>query len=168
MPELPEVEITARRIGAAIVGATVESTLAPGLNALKTYDPPISLLEGRQVQGVRRRGKLFLIDVEGELTLLIHLMSAGRLQLFEGRASLRDRTSRFLLRLADGRELRLREFGTKQRAWVKVLPTDEVAAEETLAALGPDAWPDPPDFGPLLAQPRPLYALMRDQHVLAG
>ena len=84
----------------------MESTLAPGLNALKTYDPPISMLEGRRVEGVRRRGKLFLIDMEGELTLLIHLMSAGRLQLFEGRASLRDRTSRFLVRLTDGRELR--------------------------------------------------------------
>ena len=59
-------------------------------------------------------------------------MSAGRLQLFDTRASLRDRTSRLLLRLTDGRELRLREFGTKQRAWVKLL-TDEVAAEETLA-----------------------------------
>ena len=71
-------------------------------------------------------------------------MSAGRLQVFDTRASLRDKTCRLLVRLADGRELRLREFGTKQRAWLKLLRTDEVAAEETLAALGPDAWPDPP------------------------
>ena len=100
--------------------------------------------------------------------MLIHLMSAGRLQLFDTRASLRDRTSRVLVRLDDGRELRLREFGTKQRAWVKLLRSGEVDGEETLAALGPDAWPDPPPFGPLLVQPRPLYALMRDQHVIAG
>src|ERR1700733_5841393 len=106
MPELPEVEITARRIGGATNGATVESTLAAGLNALKTYDPPIGVLEGRRIETVRRRGKLFLLDLDDELTLLIHLMSAGRLQLFDARASLRDRTSRFLLRLADGRELR--------------------------------------------------------------
>ncbi|MDQ6775482.1 MAG: DNA-formamidopyrimidine glycosylase [Actinomycetota bacterium] len=168
MPELPEVEITARRIGAATAGATLESTLAPGLNALKTYDPPISMLEGRRVQGVRRRGKLFLVDIEGELTLLIHLMSAGRLQLFEQRASLRDRTSRFLLRLADGRELRLREFGTKQRAWVKLLRTDDVESDEALVALGPEAWPGPPPFAPLLDAPRPLHTLLRDQHVIAG
>jgi formamidopyrimidine-DNA glycosylase len=73
-----------------------------------------------------------------------------------------------LLRLQDGRELRLREFGTKQRAWVKLLRTPAVEDEETLAELGPDAWPEPPPLGPLLAEPRPLYALLRDQHVIAG
>ena len=168
MPELPEVEITARRIGAAVAGATVESALTPGINALKTYDPPLSGLDGRTVIGIGRRGKLFLLHFEDGLTALIHLMSAGRLQLFDQRASLRDRTSRFLLRLDDGRELRLREFGTKQRAWVKLLRTAEVEDEETVVALGPDAWPDPPPFLPLLDAPRPLYALLRDQHVIAG
>jgi len=117
---------------------------------------------------VRRRGKLFLLDLEDELTLLIHLMSAGRLQLFETRASLRDRTSRFLLRLGDGSELRLREFGTKQRAWVKLLRAGDVETDETLLALGPEAWPDPPPFASLLNAPRPLHALLRDQHVIAG
>jgi formamidopyrimidine-DNA glycosylase len=168
MPELPEVEITARRIGEAVTGAAIESALAPGINALKTYDPPLTELEGRAITGVGRRGKLFLISVEGDLTLVIHLMSAGRLQLFDGRASLRDRTSRFLLRLADGRELRLREFGTRQRAWVKLLRNRELATEEALAELGPEAWPDPPDLAELLDEPRPLYALLRDQHVVAG
>jgi formamidopyrimidine-DNA glycosylase len=168
MPELPEVEITARRIGAAISGATVESTLAPGLNALKTFDPPLAALDGQAVSGVRRRGKLFLVDFDGDLTALIHLMSAGRLQLFDQRASLRDRTSRLLVRLTDGRELRLREFGSRQRAWVKLLRAADVASEETLAALGPEAWPDPPELAPLLGEPRPLYTLLRDQHVIAG
>jgi formamidopyrimidine-DNA glycosylase len=168
MPELPEVEITTRLIGAATAGARVESVLAPGINALKTYDPPLSALEGRTIEGARRRGKLFLIDVEESLTILVHLMSAGRLQLFDTRASLRDKTSRLLVRLEDGRELRLREFGTKQRAWVKLLRAEEVANEETLSDLGPEAWPDPPQLQPLLDQARPLYAVLRDQHVIAG
>src|SRR5581483_10472852 len=168
MPELPEVEITARLIGEALSSVRVESALTPGINALKSYDPPLSAIEGCAIEGVRRRGKLFVIDFSDELSMLVHLMSAGRLQLFDKRASLRDRTSRLLLRLDDGRELRLREFGTKQRAWVKLLSTDQVEAEETIAALGPEAWPDPPAFDDLLDQPRPLYALMRDQHVIAG
>ncbi len=168
MPELPEVEITARLIGAATQGARVESALAPGINALKTYDPPLSALEGQEIAGIRRRGKLFLLDFDHGPTALIPLMSAGRLQLFDTRSSLRDKTSRFLLRLEDGRELRLREFGTKQRAWVKLLTPEALAAEETLAALGPEAWPDPPELEELLGQPRPLYALLRDQHVIAG
>ena len=108
MPELPEVEITARLIGAATEKAEIESALAPGINALKTYDPPLTALAGKHLTGIGRRGKLLLVEVEDEFTAVIHLMSAGRLQLFDSRGSLRDRTSRFLVRLGDGRELRLR------------------------------------------------------------
>ena len=124
MPELPEVEITARRIGAAVSGAEVESVLTPGINALKSFDPPLSALEGQTLAGIRRRGQAVPDRLRrGAHRALIHLMSAGRLQLFDTRASLRDRTSRLLVRLSDGRELRLREFGTRQRAWVKLLRT---------------------------------------------
>ncbi|HEX3618191.1 MAG TPA: DNA-formamidopyrimidine glycosylase family protein, partial [Solirubrobacteraceae bacterium] len=63
MPELPEVEITARLIGAAVSGAEIESVLAPGINAVKTFDPPLHGLAGATIEGVRRRGKLFLIDL---------------------------------------------------------------------------------------------------------
>src|ERR687894_1180920 len=145
MPELPEVEITARRISAAVRGVEIESTLAPGINALKTFDPPLHALDGRAIEGVRRIGKHLVVDVAGDLHVLLHLMSAGRLQLYDKRAGLRDRTSRLLLRLVDGRELRLREFGTKQAAWVKVLPTGGVEADDAVATLGPEAWPSPPD-----------------------
>ncbi|MEA2390455.1 MAG: formamidopyrimidine-DNA glycosylase, partial [Solirubrobacteraceae bacterium] len=168
MPELPEVEITARLIGRAVHGARIESALAPGINALKTFDPPLDSLNERTLEGVGRRGKMFTLAVEGDLVLLVHLMSAGRLQLYDKRASLRDRTSRLLLRLADGRELRLREFGTKQRAWVKLLAADALDADEAVATLGPEAWPDPPDLAPLLDAPRPLHGLLRDQRVIAG
>jgi formamidopyrimidine-DNA glycosylase len=168
MPELPEVEITARLIGAATRGAGIESALTPGINALRSFDPPLSAIDGRRLTGISRRGKLFVVGIEGDLALLIHLMSAGRLQLFDTRASLRDRTSRLLLRLDDGRELRLREFGTKQAAWVKLLTADALEAEETIATLGPEAYPDPPALGPLLDAPRPLHGLLRDQRVIAG
>jgi formamidopyrimidine-DNA glycosylase len=168
MPELPEVEITARLIGAAVAGARIESALTPGINALRSFDPPLSAIEGRKLTGITRRGKLFVVGVEGDLSLVIHLMSAGRLQLFDTRASLRDRTSRLLLRLQDGRELRLREFGTKQAAWVKLLTPEGVEAEGHIATLGPEAYPDPPELGPLLDAPRPLHGLLRDQRVIAG
>src|SRR5918999_1340169 len=169
MPELPEVEITVRRIGAAVRGAEIESTTAPGINALKTFDPPLHALDGRAIADVRRIGKHVAIDVAGDLHVLLHLMSAGRLQLYDKRASLRDRTSRLLLRLADGRELRLREFGTKQAAWVKVLRGPDLEADEAIATLGPEAWPDPPeDLRPLLDSARPLHSILRDQRVIAG
>jgi len=167
VPELPEVEITARRIGAAVTGATVESALAPGINVLKTHDPPLAELAGREVLGVRRRGKHLIVEFDG-LEILIHLMSAGRLQLHDKRAGPRDRTSRLLIRLTDGRELRLREFGTKQRAWVKLARTGSADSDEAVATLGPEAWPDPPPLAELLDAPRPLHTLLRDQRVIAG
>jgi formamidopyrimidine-DNA glycosylase len=199
MPELPEVEITARLLDRALAGAEIESALAPGINALKTFDPPLSVLAGRQIAGVDRRGKQFVVRIGGAdepLVLLIHLMSAGRLQLYDKRAGPRDRTSRLLLRLrmpaeecgeasagseggtagetgapAGEWELRLREFGSKQAAWVKLLRAEELDDDPALATLGPEAWPDPPavaDLGEVLNAPRPLHALLRDQRTIAG
>jgi formamidopyrimidine-DNA glycosylase len=169
MPELPEVEITARRLSTGLAGARVESALAPGLVALKTFDPPLDALVGRELDGVRRIGKMLAVEA-GDLTLLVHLMSAGRLQLFDARASLRDRASRILVRLEDGRELRLREFGTQQRAWGKLLPSDAVARDESVATLGPDAYPPPPleELAKIIDQPRHLHPLLRDQRTIAG
>lgn len=169
MPELPEVEIVARRLDAALRGAEVESALAPGMNVMKTFEPPLEALAGRELTAVRRIGKMPVVEF-GELALLIHLMSAGRLRAFEKRASPKDRASRVLLRLTDGRELRLREFGTKQRAWAKLLPTAAVAADEAVATLGPEAWPPPPleRFAALVDQPRHLHPLLRHQRDIAG
>src|ERR1700683_199559 len=109
MPELPEVEITARMLDAALRGAHIDSALAPGINALKTFEPPLSVLQGRRIAAVRRRGKHLIVDIDcaaepsaEPLSLLIHLMSAGRLQLYDRPAGPRDRTSRLLERLGDG------------------------------------------------------------------
>ncbi len=179
-------EITARRLAAALAGAEVESALARGMVALKSVKPPLDALVGRPVEGVRRIGKMPIVEfgppdarlrlrsggvTEGRpLDLLVHLMSAGRLQLFDKRASLRDRASRVLIRLADGRELRLREFGTRQRAWAKLMPEGEVANDEMVATLGPEAWPAPPlpELERALDQPRHLHPLLRDQRTIAG
>ena len=118
---------------------------------------------------MRRIGKMPVVEF-GDLALLIHLMSAGRLQVFEKRASPRDRASRVLVGLGDGRELRLREFGTKQRAWAKLLGSDAVSGEEIVASLGPEAWPAPPleEFAALIDKPRHLHPLLRDQRTIAG
>src|SRR2546423_4835300 len=77
MPELPEVEITARLLDRSLQGVEIESALAPGVNALKTFDPPLAQLEGRRIQGVRRRGKHPIVEATGGAALLVHPMSAG-------------------------------------------------------------------------------------------
>jgi formamidopyrimidine-DNA glycosylase len=169
MPELPEVEITARRIDEGVSGTTVESVLAPGMNVMKTFDPPLDALAGREITGVRRVAKMPVVEF-GDLSLLIHLMSAGRLRVAGKRASPKDRASRVLIRLDDGRELRLREFGTKQRAWAKLLPSDAVAKDKMVATLGPEAWPAPPleEFAAAIDKPHHLHPLLRHQKDISG
>ncbi len=169
MPELPEVEITVRRLDTALRGASVESALAPGMNVMKTFDPPLEELVGLEITAVRRVGKMPVVEF-GDLALLIHLMSAGRLRVFDKRASPKDRASRVLVRLEDGRELRLREFGTKQRAWAKLLAAGAVEEDEAVATLGPEAWPPPPldAFAAAIDQPRHLHPLLRHQRDIAG
>jgi formamidopyrimidine-DNA glycosylase len=170
MPELPEVEITSRRLDVALAGALISSASAPGMNTMKTFEPPLDSLAGRTIESVRRIAKMPVIAFSGEASLLVHLMSAGRLGVFDKPASPRDRASRLLLGLSDGRELRLREFGTRQRAWAKLLPSAAVAGDEMVATLGPEAWPAPPaeEFAALIDQPRHLHPLLRDQRTIAG
>jgi formamidopyrimidine-DNA glycosylase len=204
VPELPEVEITARLMTAALAGATVDSARAPGLATMQTFRPPLDALAGSTLERIDRRGKLLLLrfaggglaDAEhpdGRATLVVHLMSAGRLQLFDKRATMKDRTARIVVRLnggADGhegeRELRLKEFGTRQSAWGRLLRDEDVEADETIATLGPEAWPDPPVLVPsspasdeardapggarTIALPprRTLRGALRDQRVIAG
>jgi formamidopyrimidine-DNA glycosylase len=168
VPELPEVEITTRLLDRALAGAMIEYARAPGINTLRSFDPPLTALVGSEIGAIRRRGKQIFIEI-GELALLMHLMSAGRLQLYDKPSGPRDRTSRLLLGVADGRELRLREFGTRQAAWARLVPLDALEREESIAGLGPEAWPAPPaDLGERLSAPRPLHAALRDQHVIAG
>jgi formamidopyrimidine-DNA glycosylase len=169
MPELPEVEIVARRLNTALAGAAVESALAPGMNVMKTFDPSLDALVGRELTGVRRIGKMPVVEF-GDLALLIHLMSAGRLRAFDRRATAKDRASRVLVRLEDGRELRLREFGTKQRAWAKLLAVAAIPEDEMVKTLGPEAWPPPPldDFAAAIDRPRHLHPLLRHQRDIAG
>ncbi len=148
MPELPEVEITARLLDARSAGAQIESALAPGINALKTFDPPLSALEGERDRGgaparqapdrgrrdgaeLRPAGAADPPDVGRAPAAVRQARRAARSHLAAARAG-----------SDDGRELRLREFGSKQAAWVKLLRAGELDEDEALATLGPEAWPD--------------------------
>jgi formamidopyrimidine-DNA glycosylase len=135
---------------------------------LKTFDPPLSALDGRRFSGVERRGKRLLFPTEdGELVLVIHLMSAGRLKYLRlGEKG--PKTPAFRLRFEGGAELVLTEGGPKKRAGVWVFTPEAVEAE--LAHLGPDALNLPAQLlGEILrADSRRLHSMLRDQRVVAG
>ena len=135
-------------------GAQVESALAPGMVTMKTFDPPLDALAGLELAGVRRVGKMLAIEA-GELALLVHLMSAGRLQLYDKRASLRDRSSRLLIRLPGrARAAAARVRHPAARLGQADARRTSSTSDEAVATLGPDALPPPP-LDELAADPRP-------------
>src|ERR671935_1421305 len=104
---------------------------------LKTYDPPLGALEGRRLAGARRRAKRLLFPTDdGELVLLVHLMTAGRLR-FLRTGEKGPKTPALRLAFQDGSRLMLTEAGSKKRAGVWLLTPEE--AEQELAHLGPEA-----------------------------
>jgi formamidopyrimidine-DNA glycosylase len=168
VPELPEVEALRRALDDPVSAFAVERAGPAHIATLKTFDPPLSALEGRRLAGAERRGKRLLFPTEdGELVLLVHLMSAGRLRyLRAGEAG--PKTPAFRLRFEGGGELVLTEAGAKKRAGVWLLTP--AAAEEEVAHLGPEALGVGPErLGEILASDsRRLHSLLRDQRALAG
>ena len=168
MPELPEVEAWRRALNDSVSAFPIVKAGPAHIATLKTFDPPLSVLEGQRLGGAERRAKRLLFPTEnGELVLLIHLMSAGRVRYLRA-GEKGPKTPAFRLRFEGGAELVLTEAGSKKRAGVWLL-TPEAAGEE-LAHLGPEALGlGPEQLGEILAgQPRRLHSLLRDQRLIAG
>ena len=168
MPELPEMEAWRRALDRPVSAFPIEKAGPAHIATLKTIDPPLAALEGRRLSGAKRRAKRLLFPTEdGELVLLVHLMTAGRLKyLLAGEKG--PKTPAFRLRFQGGAELVLTEAGKKKRAGVWLLTPEEVEAE--LAHLGPEANElDAIELGEILAgESRRLHSLLRDQRVIAG
>ena len=99
MPELPEVEARRRALDEPVRAFPVEQAGPAHIATLKTFDPPLAALEGRRLAGAERRGKRLLFPTDdGELVLLVHLMTAGRLR-YLGAGEKGPKTPAFRLRL---------------------------------------------------------------------
>ena len=135
---------------------------------LKTFDPPLDALEGRRFRGAERRGKRLLFPTDdGELVLLVHLMTAGRLKFLRA-GEKGPKTPAFALEFEGGSKLVLTENARKKRAGVWLLTPE--AAEAELAHLGPEALGLGPErLGELVhGESRRLHALLRNQRLIAG
>jgi formamidopyrimidine-DNA glycosylase len=168
LPELPEVEAWRRQLDPLVKKSPIEKAGPAHIATLKTFDPPLSSLDGEGLKGVERRAKRFLLPTDdNELVLMVHLMSAGRLKYVAAGAK-GAKTPMFRLRFSDGGELQLTEAGSKKRAGVWLLRTDAVRDE--LAYLGPEADSlSTDDVARILASDsRRLHSLLRDQRLIAG
>lgn len=80
MPELPDVTLYVERLDALVRGQPLKAVRIKSAFVLRTTEPPLSEVEGRLVASVRRLGKRVVLEMEGELFVVIHLMIAGRLR----------------------------------------------------------------------------------------
>ena len=168
MPELPEMEAWRRELDEPVSAFPIATAGPAHIATLKTFDPPLAALEGRKLAGAERRAKRLLFPTEdGELVLLVHLMTAGRLK-YLGFGEKRPKTPAFRLAFEGGAELILTEAGKKKRAGVWLLPPE--AVEQELGHLGPEANEvDAAQLGEILSgESRRLHSLLRDQRVIAG
>src|SRR5436190_8087067 len=168
MPELPEIEAWRRALDDPVSAFPIVKAGPAHVATLKTFDPPLSTLEGRRLAGAERRAKRLLFPTEdGELVVLVHLMTAGRLKYLRA-CETGPKTPAFQLAFEGGSRLVLTEAGAKKRAGVWLLTPE--AAETELAHLGPEALGLGSErLGEILhGESRRLHSLLRDQRLIAG
>ena len=168
MPELPEMEAWRRALDDPVSAFPIVKAGPAHIATLKTFDPPLSSLEGRRLSGAERRAKrLFFPTADGELVLLVHLMTAGRLKYLKA-GETGPKTPAFQLVFEGGARLVLTEAGAKKRAGVWLLNPEEL--EEELAHLGPEALGIGAErLAEICAtESRRLHSMLRDQRVIAG
>ncbi|SDC35740.1 formamidopyrimidine-DNA glycosylase [Geodermatophilus telluris] len=171
MPELPEVEALAAFLRENAVGRVVARVDLAGLQALKTFDPPLSALAGLEVTGAARHGKFLDLDVSG-LHLVVHLARAGWLHWRTGLPAAPPKPGKgplaLRVHLDDGNGFDLTEQGTRKGLAVHVVRSP--AEVPGVARLGPDALEvDRDTFARLMAgRSGQLKGALTDQTVLAG
>ena len=194
MPELPEVQALAEFLDARTTGRRVAAADVAAIAALKTFDPPVTALVGREVDGVVRHGKWLDVrlapdgpdrdaDVPGDaagLHLLFHLSRGGWVRWSEQApttpvrprmgGSSRGAALALRVRLDDGSGFDLTEAGTRKRLAVHVV-RDPLEVEQ-VATLGVDPLSDdftPEALGALMAERnQQVKGLLRDQRAVAG
>lgn len=131
MPELPDLALYLEALEARLVGQKLTRVELPSAFVLRTAVPPIDVLVGTQVTGLRRIGKRIVLAFEHERFLVLHLMVAGRLHWAAGVPRRGGAKSLAKLEFETG-TLTLTEAGTKRRASIHV-----IEGEAALAAIDP-------------------------------
>ncbi|SMQ20875.1 DNA-(apurinic or apyrimidinic site) lyase /Formamidopyrimidine-DNA glycosylase [Streptomyces sp. Ag82_O1-12] len=174
MPELPEVEALKDFLTEHLVGHEIVRVLPVAISVLKTYEPPLSALEGREVTAVRRYGKFLDLRTADGPHLVTHLARAGWLhwkdRLPDGPPRPGKGPLALRVALQTGAGFDLTEAGTQKRLAVYVVAAPQEVPG--VARLGPDPLADDFDerrLAELLAgERRQLKGALRDQSLIAG
>jgi formamidopyrimidine-DNA glycosylase len=165
VPELPEVQALAERLGEVVSGGAIAALDQLQFSSLKTYSPRPSELIGHRIEGVSRRGKYVVIELGGP-RLLFHLSQGGRVDVESPPKSTKPRGSVLRIRVEDRPSVLVKEFGHERKAGWWILTEGD---DGPLAKLGPEvdsdeaaAWLRTSDDG------RRVHTILRDQRTIAG
>jgi len=167
VPELPDVVVYVERLENRLAGRTLARLRLLNPFVLRSVSPPVASAEGREVLGLRRIGKRIVIELEGKLFLVLHLMIAGRLRWLARDKKPPGRISLAAFEFDDG-TLIFTEAGTKRRASIHL-----VEGEAALAAMDPGGLEvleaGPEEFATRLRQDRhTLKRALTDPHLFSG
>ena len=167
MPELPDVTIYVEALQQRIVGQTLEHVRLASPFILRTVEPAVSEFEGKDVLDVRRVGKRIVIEVEGELFIVLHLMIAGRLKWLPAGSKIPAKLGLAAFDFSSG-TLLLTEAGSKRRASLHL-----VQGKDGVKALDPGGVEvldiDLETFRGLLKRERhTLKRTLTDPHLFSG
>jgi formamidopyrimidine-DNA glycosylase len=136
MPELPDVVVYLERLEALVGGATLERIRLASPWVLRTFDPPVSAVEGKKVTGFRRIGKRLVFELEDDLFVVVHLMVAGRLRMRESGTAIPKKRGLAAFDFPSATFL-LTEEGTKKRASIHIVRGEEGLAEHDRRGVEP-------------------------------
>lgn len=137
MPELPDITVYAESIERLLEGAVLDKVLLPNLFLLRTFDPPVTVLEGKRLQRVEHLGKRIVLCFEGDLFAVVHLMIAGRFKWFPPGSKV-PLTKLVMARFEfDRGTLMVTEAGTKRRASLHVLRGRDALAAHDPGGIDP-------------------------------
>jgi formamidopyrimidine-DNA glycosylase len=166
MPEFPEVQALAERLGRAVAGAPLESATALQFSGLKTFAVAPESLVGVRLDSVGRRGKFVLFEFDGGTRIALHLSQGGRVDVEDPPKSTRPKVGVVRLRFVGRPSVLVKEFGTERKAgWWVLAPGDD----GPLVGLGPEALSD--EFATMVREGtdgRRVHTLLRHQRTVAG
>lgn len=167
MPELPDVVVYLEALERFVGGRVLERARVVSISLLRTFDPPLSEVEGRRVVGFRRMGKRLVLELEEDLFMVFHLMITGRFRWRDRGAAVPRKVGHAAFDFPNG-TLVLTEQGSKKRASLHVHRGAEGLAEHDRGGL------EPLEAGPaafseaLRRENRTLKRALTDPRILSG
>ena len=167
MPELPDVEVYVQRLRALVQGQELLGVRLGNPFVLRTYDPPLEAARGQRVLGVRRLGKRIVLQLQGELFLILHLMIAGRLRWREAGAAVPKKVGHAVFDFPNG-ALCFTEASTQKRASLHLVRGEASLAAHHRGGVEPREVDPAPVGAPRTPEPRTLKRALTDPRIFSG